>query len=100
EAKRYITARPGDSLNFSPEEIQAFRASAAAGSQPEVYVERQLTRMLFDRYRAYQAAGLDGMAPYARTGGLRQPSNELRAATEAAFLLNKYAPALWQLLRS
>jgi hypothetical protein len=40
------------------------------------------------------------MAAYARRDGLRKPSDELRAAADAAALLNKYTPALWQLLLS
>ena len=100
EAKRYLAARPGDALNLSIDEIQAFHALASAGADPKSNVEQQLKLALFDRYRAYLADGLDGMAPYARSSGIRKPSDELRAASEAAALLNKYAPDLWQLLRS
>jgi hypothetical protein len=100
EAKRYLAARPGEVLNLSLDEMRAFRALASARGDPTSNVERQLERVLFDRYRAYRANGLAGMAPYARSGGLRKPSGELRASAEAASLLNKYAPALWQLLRS
>ena len=100
EAKRYLAAHPGDALNLSLEEIQAFHALASAGGDPKSNVERQLKVALFDRYRTYLANGLDGMAPYARSGGPRNPADELRAASQAALLLNKYAPALWQVLRS
>ncbi len=100
EADRYLSARPGDTLNLSPDEIQAFNALASTNGDPRSNVEPQLKQMLFNRYRAYLANGLDGMAPYARRNGTRKPSDELRAATEAALLLNKYAPDLWQLLRS
>lgn len=99
EAKRYLAARPGDALNLSLDEIQAFHALASADGDSRSNVERQLKRVLFDRYRAYLASGLDGMAPYARRSGRRTPADELRAASEAASLLNKYAPTLWQLLR-
>jgi hypothetical protein len=100
EAKRYLAARPGDTLNLSLDEIEAFHALASAGGDPMSSVERQLRRLLFDRYRAYLAKGLDGMAPYARSNGSRKPFDELRAASQAASLLNSYAPALWQLLLS
>jgi len=100
EAQRYLAARPGDVLNLSLDEIRAFHSLASAGGDPQANVERQLKLALFDRYRAYLESGLDGMAPYARSWGPRKPSDELRAASEAASLLNKYAPALWQLLRS
>jgi len=101
EAKRYLAAAPGDALNLSLDEIQAFHALASAGGDPTANVERQLRRSLFDRYQAYRASGLDGMAPYARSArDVRTPADELRAAAEAASLLDHYAPALWQLLRS
>ena len=100
EAERYLEARPGDTLNLSPDEIRVFDALASAGGDPQSNVERQLKRMLFDRYRAYVAKGLDGLAPYARNSGTRNPSDELRAATHAAALLDNYAPALWQYLAS
>jgi len=98
EAQRYLDARPGDTLNLSLDEIQAFHALASADGDPRSNVERQLQSMLLDRYRAYQTSGLDGLAPYARGSGTRKPSDELRAAARGAALLNKYAPALWQLL--
>ncbi len=99
EAQRYLAARPGDTLNLSPDEIQAFRALAPTSGDPTSTVERQLKQVLLNRYRAYLANGLDGMAPYARNSGSRKPSDELRSATEAASLLNKYVPDLWRLLR-
>jgi hypothetical protein len=100
EAKRYLAARPGDALNLSADEIQAFHALASADGDPTSNVQRRLQIVLFDRYRTYLTNGLDGMAPYARRSGPRKPSDELRAASEAASILNKYAPALWQLLRT
>jgi hypothetical protein len=100
EAKRYLVARPGDTLNLSLDEIRVFHALASAGGDPTSSVEGQLKLLLFDRYRTYVAKGLDGMAPYARSSGARNPSDELRAASQAASLLNRYAPALWQLLVS
>src|SRR5262249_34894907 len=46
------------------------------------------------------AKGLDGMPAYERGNGGRSPATELRAASQAASLLNNYAPALSQLLLS
>ena len=100
EAQRYLRARPGDTLNLSLDEIHAFQALASATGDPQSNVETQLKRMLFERYRAYVSAGLDGLAPYARSGGVRNPSDDLRAASRASELLNSYAPGLWQLLLS
>lgn len=66
EAKRYLTASPGDALNLSLEEIRAFDALASAGSDPKTDGAGQLTQLLLGRYQAYLAKGLYGMAPYAR----------------------------------
>ena len=101
EAKRYLAARPGDTLNLSAGEIEAFDALASAAGDATSSAERQLKRSLFDRYGRYSTVGLDGIAPYARGGGrVRAPADELRAAAEGASLLDHYAPVLWQLLRS
>ena len=100
EAKRYLRARPGDTLNLSPDEIHAFNALAAA-DRPVGRVEDQLKQMLLGRYRSYVANGLGGIPSYARSNGLEDPSRDLLGALEAAApLLGKYAPAMVQLLRA
>jgi len=100
EAKRYLAASPGDTLNLSTDEIQAFNALGSADADPKLHVEEQLKRLLLARYQAYLARGLGGMAPYARRSGPCEPSAELRRASEAARLLKLHAPALQQLLLS
>ncbi len=99
-ATRYIAAHAGDKLNLSAEEIQAFNALAANDRDPKRRVEDQLKLLLLARYRAYLAKGLDGVAPYARGSGRREPSDELRRATQASRLLELHAPALQQVLLS
>ena len=105
EADRYLAASPGDTLNLSAGEIQAFNALASAGGDPKPQVEEQLKRLLLARYQAYVERGLGGMAPYERRSGSCEPSGELRRASEAAAseavrLLKQHAPALQQLLLS
>lgn len=100
EAQRYRTAGPGDTLNLSPEEIKAFNALTTAADGAKLQVEAQLKLLLLSRYQTYLSNGLRGMAPYARRGGLCNPADELRRASDAARLLKKYAPALQQLLLS
>jgi len=100
EAKRYLTASPGDTLNLSADEIRAFNALAAGGGDPKPQVEVQLKQLLLSRYQTYLQNGLTGLAPYARRSGLCEPSGELRRASEAARLLKKYAPAMQQVLLS
>jgi len=98
EAKRYLTASPGDVLNLSLEEIQAFDALASAGRDPMKEVEGQLKQQLLGRYQTYLAKGLHGMAPYDRRNGPFDASEELKRASQAARVLGKYAPELQQLL--
>jgi hypothetical protein len=100
EANRYLAARPGETLNLSADEIQAFDALAAPGDSQKSQAESQLKRMLLARYQAYLQRGLDGMAPYQRGSGPFAPSGELRRASAAARLLREHAPALQQLLLS
>src|SRR5262249_61219396 len=64
EAQRYLEARPGDTLNLSADDIQAFNALAAAPGDPKAKVEEQLRRMLLARYQAYLAKGLTRLAPH------------------------------------
>ena len=94
EANRYLAASPGETLNLSADEIHGFRALAAAGDGSKPNVEAQLKRLLLGRYQAYLQRGLGGMAPYQRGNGPFEPSAELRRASQAARLLQEYAPAL------
>lgn len=78
--------------------LAAFRGLATTGASARV---TDVLRRAFARYRAYLARRLDGIAPYARAGGVvRKPGDELLAASEAASLLRRYALLLWQLLHS
>lgn len=101
EAKRYLTARPGETLNLSADEIRSFNALASASGSPVANVEALLAHQLLARHQSYVALGLDGIAPYARASGPQDPAAELRDAIDAASpLLWKYAPAMRQLLLS
>jgi hypothetical protein len=98
EAKRYGSAKPGDTLNLSNDELAAF-AKLGPGAAP-ADVERELRRTLWARYQAYKTGGLAAIAPYARGGGQeRKVAEELRGVTAlAAPMLQKYAPAFRELL--
>jgi len=97
EAQRYRKAAPGDVLNLSPGEIAAFTAlDGGTTLQP---VEDELRRLLLDRYQAYRAKGLAGIAPYARANGkMSQPADDLRRATDAATVTRRYVPAFYDVL--
>ncbi|MGH7788790.1 MAG: hypothetical protein ACRERC_18105 [Candidatus Binatia bacterium] len=94
-ARALTVARPGPSLNLSSSELAAFNALRGA---PTETVQLQLQQMLLERYRAYRAAGLAGIAPYDRGDRTTDVSEELRTASDAAGELKKYLPELQQQL--
>lgn len=62
----------------------------------------RLRRLYADlaRVQAYRAKGLAGIAPYARDDGeTRSPGDELRSASQATQILQKYAPHACSMLR-
>src|SRR5262249_13660372 len=89
-------AKPGSSLNLSTKEIAAFRALPAGDQEA---VQRQLQKMLLDRYQAYRTSGLAGIKAYARGGGLdRDLASDLRKATDAAQNLAQFLPRFHEVL--
>ena len=67
EAKRYLEAEPGDTLNLDMKEIAAFQAFKSKGwSQAEV--ETLVRELLLARYQAYRAKGLSGFLPTCGVG--------------------------------
>ena len=97
EAKRYRAARPGDELNLGASELAAFAKLGANASTADV--ERTLRAVLFARYQAYRARGLDGIEPYARADGSRDGAAEVRAALQKALpVVQKYTPAFADVL--
>ena len=97
QAAAYVAAKPGGALNLSSDEIARF---AALGSGAAVgAVEQAVREALFARVQAYRARGLAGIAPYALAGGAsRSPGDELRSASAAAKLLEKYLPSASRML--
>ena len=96
EAKALANAKPGDKLNLSAAEIAGFKALGSASPQ---VVQEQLRRMLLARYQAYRASGLAGMALYDRGDGrTADPAADLRKASQATPLLQKYVPAFQKVL--
>ncbi len=90
EAKRYLTASPGETLNLSAAEIAAFNALGKGAGQAAV--EAQLRQMLLARLQAFRQQGFAGMTPDARSGGeVRKPSAVLRRSSESP-VLQRYAP--------
>ena len=96
-AKAYADAGPDADLNLSAEEIAAFDALGSAPTPAAV--EAALRKALLARVQAYQAQGLAGVAPYARSGGkTRSPGDDLRSATTATKKLEQLVPNAFQAL--
>ena len=102
EAKRYLDAEPGDTLNLSAEEIasfQALKSSSKGKDMPVKEVEQLVRRQLLARLQAYQAKGLAGLTPYQRGRSVQlSAGDELRLATKQSVYMAKYLPALHDVL--
>ncbi len=102
EARRYLDAEPGDTLNLSKEEMAAFQALKPAGKKGEVpvkEVETLIRQGLLDRHHAYRTKGLTGIAPYERAkGGQRSAGEELLLSTKELTRVAKYLPAFHNFL--
>ena len=103
EAQDAFDAGAGGRLNLSAVEIEAFRAAKATprGADRAAVAESgaaQWRALLLQRAQAFQARGLDGVAPYARRGGVSDPAAVLRVAAGdariAAHLMPRLADAL------
>lgn len=98
-ARAYTGAEPGGDLNLSADEIAAFRKLGDGAAPPAV--EAAVREALLARVQAYRAKGLAGTAPYALDGGAkRSPGEEIRTATLASKVLEKYAPDAYRYLLS
>jgi hypothetical protein len=94
-AEAFLKARPGESLNLSAGEIAAFKTLQSTGPQAAL---PQVRQMLLDRFQAYKASGLAGIAPYDRGGRTTDVAQELRQASDALAVLRQYMPALQRAL--
>lgn len=90
EARRFADASPGTDLNLSAAEIATLRALP---DKSTASVETAVRNLLLERYRAYKARGLAGIAAYDRGSGRQsKPAEALRAASTASPLLAREAP--------
>src|SRR5690606_2921028 len=82
----------GTDLNLSAGEIATLRALP---DKSTAAVETAVRTLLLERYRAYRARGLAGIAAYDRGGGKRSdPAAALRGATTASPVLRRDAPEM------
>lgn len=91
--KQYVSAKPGTDLNLSSAEITEFNDLAPFATR--AVVEKHLRAALLDRYQAYRAKGLDGIADYDRAdGAVRSPQDELTEVMNG-IQLQDFAPKAW-----
>ena len=97
QAKVFLKAKPGDDLNLSTAEIDAFAALAKQGGDATA-VQDQLRKLLLARFQAYHTRGLDGIEAYDRGGKETPAGGDLRRAVEAAKGLKQNAPNFYDSL--
>ena len=102
ESQDAFDAVAGGRLNLSAAEIEAFRgARPARGADRAAVAEggaAQWRALLLQRTEAFQTRGLDGMTPYARRGGVREPAAVLRVAAGDARIVGHLMPHLAEAL--
>ena len=104
EARRYLSAEPGDELNLDKKEIAAFQALKAGGDADNVpvqKVENLIRQIMLARYQAYRSKGLQGIAPYERGNGTqRLAGDELLLSTKELTAVAKHLPAFHKFMLS
>jgi len=103
EAQDALDATVGSRFNLAPPEIDAFHAARStlrAGDRAAVLeaAAAQWRALLLQRALAFQARGLDGIAPYARRSGTTDPAALLRVAAGDARIVATLAPRLGEAL--
>ncbi len=94
EVRKLGTVAPGSEFNLSGPEIDALRSAAGAGDEAVLNTYR---RVLAERLRAYQATGIDGVAPYARRGAAKAaPARDLRLAISSIAGLDDRCPSFYR----
>jgi hypothetical protein len=99
EAQDLLDAGPGARFNLASAEIDMLRGGRGAGCCRDrgAVLEAATARwrtLLLQRAQAFQARGLDGMAPYARRGGVSDPAAVLRVAAGDARIVGHLMPRL------
>jgi hypothetical protein len=104
-AEELLKAKPGNDLNLSRKEIDAFRRHAATSGDKANKnlllgkVEETLRHNLLDRYRSYREKGLQGIPPYARGKNKNfDPADDIMTSTRFAKILQREVPNFFQYL--
>lgn len=102
EVEKMMAVGPGESFNFSGEEIAMIK-KRADGVKDDAAAAKAMSLAIRDvlkgRYLAYQERGLEGLAPY-QAGSAKQiyPSRELISATESLTLVKERFPYYFECL--
>lgn len=95
EAENFLEATPGSRFNLSKEEFQALQAESSATTAAAA--SQAYRAILLQRWQAYRANGLNGIAAYDRGSDKpASPADELKGATLNSKMLARYFPELYQ----
>jgi hypothetical protein len=103
EARETLEAEADLRFNLTLAESETFRAARAAPGCCDragtiETATAQWRMLLLRRAEAFQSRGLDGVAPYARRGGISDPAALLRVAAGDARVVAPFAPRLGEAL--
>ncbi len=108
EVAKLLKVKKGSEFNFSEAEIEQFQkvAKGLRGRNPSrdpavrEAINETMRSVLLERCRAYQKSGLQGIAPYARSGRkTADPAKELALAIKEDAILPEHLKAFQQALK-
>jgi hypothetical protein len=82
------------SVKLAANEIETLRKAASTGADWKAAVQREFRRLLFNRVKTYQAAGLAGLAPYADRIEPTAPHEEFAEILDRSPHIRSYLPAV------
>lgn len=96
EAGKLLKVQPGETFNFSEDEIEKFRSLPAVNDRVHEKVSSVLAYTLQQRFLDYVEGGLAAVEPYARKGGkTASPQQELTTAFASLKLVKKHFPTFY-----
>jgi hypothetical protein len=100
EAQSLLDASPGTKFNLSGAEITTLHAAKSSAGNVVEIASGSYGRLLSERVQSYRQRGLEGIAPYARSGGANtDPTVELRLAIADIERIGRAGAELHEALR-
>lgn len=103
-ADALLNAKVGKKFNLSKAEVAELRRIGASARGRDARLEaasEAMRKILLDRYRAYRATGLAGVAPYQRSSRKAiSVGDELTLTTETFEPFAEYFPAYYRVMRN